>query len=103
MPISQSFLAHWYFHVPNLAMAALIYLLIGRCLLELLLVRRQDAGVLKAVRSVTAPVVGIVRAITPAMVPNGLLIVNAIFWLIAARIFWFMACIAMGMRPSLGG
>ena len=33
MTPSQSFFAHWYFHLPNLAMAALTYTLIGRYIL----------------------------------------------------------------------
>ncbi len=103
MPSSQNFFAHWYFHVPNLAMAALIYMLIGRYLLELLLARKQDVIILKVVRSLTAPVVGTVRAITPAIAPDGLVIMFAIVWLIAARVLWFMACVALGMRGSLGG
>ena len=32
MTPSESFLTHWYFHVPNLILAALMYSLIGRYL-----------------------------------------------------------------------
>lgn len=102
MTPTQSFFAHWYFHVPNLVMAALIYTLIGRYLLELLLAKRPDAVLLNVFRSITSPIVGAVRAITPAIVPDGLVVVFAIVWLLAARMFWFLTCVAAGMRLSLG-
>lgn len=102
MTPTQSFFEHWYFHIPNLAMSALVYTLIGRYLLELLLAKKQDAVILKVFRSVTAPVVGAVRAITPAIAPDGLIVVFAIAWLMALRMFWFLTCVAAGMRPSIG-
>lgn len=103
MTPTQSFLAHWYFHIPNLAMAALIYTLIGRYLLEMFLVKSPDAVILKVFRTVTDPIVKLVRLVTPAMVPNGLVIVFAMAWLMAARMLWFLTCVAGGMRPSIMG
>lgn len=102
MTPTQSFFEHWYFHVPNLIMAAMIYTLIGRYLLELLLTRRPDAVILNVFRTMTAPIVGAVRAITPRIAPDGLVVVFAICWLMAARLFWFLTCVAAGMRLSLG-
>lgn len=106
MTPSESFLTHWYFHVPNLLMAALIYTLIGRYVLEIafdMIGGRQDAVILRVFRSVTDPLLQLVRLITPLIVPAGLLIVFAIAWLMAARMFWFLTCVAAGMRPSVGG
>jgi hypothetical protein len=102
MTPTQSFFAHWYFHVPNLVMAALIYTLIGRYLLELIFSKSQDAVILKVFRSVSQPVVGAVRAITPAIAPDGIVVILAILWLMAARMLWFLTCVAAGMRPSIG-
>ncbi len=98
----QNFLNHWYFHIPNLVMAALIYTLIGRAVLELLLAKRPGAVLLHVFRSITSQVVGVVRFVTPAIVPDGLVVVFSIVWLLAARILWFLACVAAGMRLSLG-
>jgi uncharacterized protein YggT (Ycf19 family) len=103
MTPTQSFFAHWYFHVPNLLMAAMIYTLIGRYLLELLLSRKPDAVILKVFRSVTDPVVRLVRGVTPRIVPDGLVVVFAICWLMAGRMFWFLTCVAAGMRANIGG
>lgn len=102
MSPAESFLAHWYFHIPNLLLAALIYTLIGRYILELFFKSDSPAVILKVFRSVTDPVVRSVKVITPLIVPNGLIIVFAIAWLMAIRMFWFLTCVAMGMRPTMG-
>lgn len=102
MTPTQSFFEFWYFHIPNLVMAALIYTLIGRYLLTLFFARNPDAVILKVFSSVTDPVLRLVRAITPAIVPNGLVLVFSIVWLMALRMFWFLTCVAAGMKPSVG-
>ena len=102
MTPTQSFFAHWYFHIPNLVLAALMYTIAGRYVLELLFSRQPDAVILRAFRSVTDPPVKFVRAVTPAIVPNGLVIVFTVVWLMAARLFWFLTCIAAGMRANVG-
>lgn len=102
MTPSDSFLTHWYFHVPNLILAALIYSLIGRYVLELFFARNQNAVILKVFRQVTGPVVRAVRTITPAIVPDGLVVVLAIVWLMALRMFLYLTIIAAGVKPFLG-
>lgn len=102
MTPTQSFLTYWYYHIPNLALAALIYTLLGRYLLMLLFRRNPDAVLLKVFATVTDPVLKGVRAVTPSIVPNGLLMVFAIAWLMALRMFWFLTCVAAGMRPTMG-
>lgn len=103
MTPTQSFLAHWYFHVPNLAMAALIYTLIGRWILELVFANRPDVVIVTVFRSVTDWLLKGIRWVTPAIVPNGVLIVFAIAWLMALRMFWFLTCVAAGMRANVIG
>ena len=51
----------------------------------------------------TDPVVKLVRLVTPAIVPNGLVVVAAIMWLMAARMFWFLTAVTYGMKLSTGG
>lgn len=102
MNLNDSFFAHWYFHVPNLVMAALIYSLIARYILELFFARRPDAVLLNVFRQVTDPVVRAVRAVTPAIVPNGLVVVFAVVWLMALRMFLYLTIIAAGVKPFLG-
>lgn len=98
MTIQDNFLTYWYFHLPNLIMAALIYTLIGRYVLELIFRRRPDVVILRVFRQVTDPVLAAVRAITPAVVPNGLVIVFTIVWLMGLRMFWLLTVLAAGAR-----
>lgn len=102
MTATEAFATYWWFHIPNLLMAALIYTLIGHYALELFF-KGRDVVILKVFRTVTRPVVRCVRAITPAIVPNGLVIVFAIAWLMAARMVWFLNAVAFGMRLNSGG
>ena len=99
MTPSQSFVAHWYFHIPNLIMVALMYTLVGRYILALLL--DNDSVIVRVLSSVTNPVLKTVGAITPRIVPAGLLIVFAIVWLFVARVALFFGLALMGMRPVL--
>ena len=101
MTPTESFLEHWWFHLPNLLLAALIYSVMGRYVLELIF-GGKDVVILKVFRSVTDPVLKLVRLITPAVVPNGLVIVFTLFWLMAARMLWFLTAVAAGMSPSAG-
>jgi YggT family protein len=105
MTATESFFAHWYFHVPNLIMSALMYTLIGYFVLAVIFgyFKRSDAVVLKVFGNVVSPVLKSVRLVTPAIVPNGVIPVFSIAWLMALRIFWFLTCVAMGMRPQIGG
>lgn len=103
MSLTDSFFEHWYFHLPNLILAALIYSLIGRYVLELLFAKKPDAVIVKVFRQITSPVVRLVRFITPAIVPNGLVIVFAIVWLMVLRMFLYLTVIAAGVKPFLGG
>jgi YggT family protein len=100
MTPSQSFFAHWYFHIPNLILAALTYTLIGRYILSLFL--DSDRVIVRVFSTVTDPVLSVVGAITPRVVPSGLVVVFAIIWLLVARIVLFLTLVAFGFRPSLG-
>jgi YggT family protein len=96
MTPTESFYEHWYFHLPNLALAALLYTLAGRYILELFFQRNQDAVILKVFRSVTDPVLKLVRLVTPGIVPNGLVIIFAVVWLMGLRLFLYLTMLAAG-------
>lgn len=102
MTPSESFVTYWWFHIPNLLMAAMIYTLIGRYILELVFGSDSKAVIVAVFRSVTNPFMKLIRWITPALAPDGLVVVFAIVWLIAGRMFWFLTAVAAGMRPTAG-
>jgi hypothetical protein len=74
---------------------------IGRYILELVF-GDKDVVIVNVFRSVTDPVIKLVRLITPAVVPNGVVIVFTLMWLMAARMLWFLTAVAAGMSPSVG-
>ena len=98
MTPSQSLFAHWYFHIPNLILAALTYATVARGILSALL--REDRLIMRVFNSVTNPVLSIVSAITPRIVPFGLLIVFAVVWLLVARIALLFTFAVLGIRTS---
>jgi uncharacterized protein YggT (Ycf19 family) len=92
---TASYLSYWYLHLPSLVLAAFIYLLLGRLVLAAFL----DAGnpLMRVLTAVTEPVVRIVGAITPRVVPSALVIIFAILWLLSARILLHQAFLARRM------
>jgi YggT family protein len=79
---TDRFLGYWYFHIPHLLMAALIYTLVGRHnLLSIFFKRKPDAVLPLAFARITDLILHAVRVTTPAIVANGLLMIFAIAWL----------------------
>jgi YggT family protein len=102
MILGRNLLAHWYYHVPDLVMAALIYLLVVRLLLSLVLPRDTGIAAARLIDAVTGPVLKGVGALTPRLVPGALVVVAAMAWLLAARVALFMGVAATGVRLSMG-
>ena len=92
----------WIYGVPSLVLTVLAGLLAARLLLVL-----GGGGSQRLVpgllRRVTDPVARAVRRLTPGAVPDPLVLMLAAVWLMSLRIVWLYACIAGGLRPSLGG
>lgn len=91
-------MAYWYYHVPNLVLAALIYLLAARFLLALV---SADNAVARLLAASTRPIVAVVGALTPRIVPLPLVILFAIAWLAAIRVALFVAVSATGARLTM--
>lgn len=98
MSATDSFLAHWYFHLPNLVLAAAMYTLIGRWVLGLMFRKRADATIMRVFARVTDPILDAVAAITPRIVPRGLIVVFALVWLMGLRMGWFLLLVMFGVR-----
>jgi YggT family protein len=98
MTPGQSLWVHWYFHVPNYLLAALTYTLIGRFILSLVL--DSDTVIVRVFSQITNPVLKAVAAITPKIVPAGLIIIFAIVWLFVLRIAWFFGLRMLGLGPT---
>ncbi len=95
--------ADWLYHGPNLVLAAMLYTLVGRFILSLLFKPDSDKVIWRVFAQVTDPVLHAVRAITPAVVPNGLVMIATIFWLIILRMLWLLIAAMYGFLPKVGG
>lgn len=103
MSVSDNFALYWWYHLPNLALAALMYSIVARYFIDLFFGDRKDVVLVRAFHSITDPALNLVRAITPRIVPNGVVIVLTLVWLMALRMFWFITAVALGMKLVAGG
>lgn len=94
---------YWLYHGPNLALAALLYTLLGRYILSLFFRRDSNLTVWRVFSQITDPILGATRVITPAIVPNGLVTIAAVFWLIIARVLWLLIAAMYGFMPRVAG
>jgi hypothetical protein len=60
-----------------------------------------DRVLMRAFATVTDPVLRTVAAITPRIVPPGLVMVFALVWLLLLRMVLFVTAVAFGMRPQV--
>jgi hypothetical protein len=89
---------HWYYHVPDLLLAAVSYLIVAR--LALLPFGADRALIVRALNALTAPVVAGVAAMTPRLLPFPAVLLAALAWLYAARVVLRTAMAATGLRLS---
>jgi hypothetical protein len=94
---------HFYYRVPDLLIIAMAWLLIAGAVTNLLPLTVQHSWPVRIIRRLVRPIMGFSRWITPSIVPGGMVFVAAVVWLMLARILWYLACTAAGMRVSLGG
>ena len=96
-------LEHWYFHIPNFVLAAIMYTLAGRLVLGLFVPEDWDNYIWRAFVGMTQPVVNVVRAITPVIVPDKIVLVFAVIWLLIVRIVFFWLMLSVGLAPVVEG
>jgi hypothetical protein len=93
--------AFWLYNGPNMLLSILLYMLIGRYILALMFRMQSDLVIWRVFCQITDPVLHTVRAITPALVPPGLVMVFSVFWLLMLRILWLLAAALFGFLPSV--
>ena len=93
----------WLFQVPNLILAAAMYTLIGRYVLSLFFRPESDLVIWRVWRQLTDPMLNATRAVTPAVVPPGLVMVLAIFWTVVLRALLTVAAITFDFAPKAAG
>ena len=103
MSAADSFLTYWYFHLPNLFLAALMYTLLGRLLLSIFFSPDSTAVVWRVFCQVTDPVLRLVGVVTPRVVPPMLVLAFAVVWCLFLRMVLLIGFAAAGAAPRAVG
>lgn len=94
---------YWYFHLPNYALAALFYTLIGRFLLSFILPPDTTNYIYRWFYRLTEWLVRPVAFITPRAIAPRFLPPVAAFWVVVVRVLYIMTLLAAGLAPTVGG
>jgi YggT family protein len=89
------------FHVANYALAMMLYAVLARFVLGLFVDENWTNFIWRGFKLVSHPAVWVARRITPAAIPQPLLLIFTAIWLMAARIALFAALSAVGAAPSV--
>ena len=92
----------WLFHGPNMLFAAAMYTLLGRYVLSLFFRNQSDLVIWRVFCQITDPMLRAVRLVTPGIVPNGIVMVFAIFWTLMLRVIWLIIAAMSGVLPQVG-
>jgi uncharacterized protein YggT (Ycf19 family) len=94
---------YWYFHLPNFVLAAVMYTLLGRLLLSLFVPPDWKNYIWRAFVRITEPAVRATRFVTPQALPQVIVLVFAILWVMLLRIALFAVLGSLGFLPSVNG
>ncbi|HYF55249.1 MAG TPA: hypothetical protein VEA41_13405 [Salinarimonas sp.] len=93
----------WIYQAPNLVLAAIMYTLIGRFLLSLVFEPGTDKVIWRVFAQVTNPIVNAVAFVTPTLVPDRVVVLFAVVWILLARVLLFFTMRAYGLVPAVAG
>ncbi len=94
------FLENWPFQIPNLVLAMLMYTLVGRLLLGLIVPPGSSNYILRFFEMLTDPVVRLVAAATPGIVPATAVVAFSVVWMFALRAALVVGFAAAGALPT---
>jgi hypothetical protein len=95
-------LAHWWFHLPNFILAALMYTLLGRFLLSFIFDTNSTNYIWRFFIRITDPVIAAVGYVTPRTVPHTVVLLFSVVWLFLLRVLLIVGFAALGAMPTTG-
>jgi len=93
--------AYWYFHLPNYAFSVLFYTLFGRLMLGFVVPPNTTNYIYRWFCRLTDWLLRLVDPITPRALPRALLPPIAAFWVVIARVIFFMVLFQAGLTPRM--
>ena len=103
MDIAPSLVTYWYFHLPNFALAALMYTMLGRVLLGLMVDADSPNYIWRFFCRITDPVVVLIAIVTPKAAPPVVLWLFGFVWLFWLRVMLHYTLLMLNLAPKLGG
>ncbi len=96
----SAFLSHWYFHLPNFILAALMYTLLGRALLGLIVQPDSHNYIWRAFCRLTDPVLALFALVTPKATAPVVLWLFGVVWLFWLRVGLLYIFLLLGALPK---
>ena len=101
MGTSYPLLSHWYYHLPNFVLAALMYTLLGRVLLALLVEPNSSNYIWRFFCRFTDPVVAAVQVATPRAAAPVVVWLFGVVWLFWLRVGLLFLFALSGAQPRI--
>ena len=98
----QSLITYWYFHLPNFALAVLMYTMLARAVLGVMVAHDSPNYIWRFFCRTTDPFVRIVAAVTPRVCPPVIIWLFGVVWLFWLRLILFIAFNLLGLSPPSG-
>jgi uncharacterized protein YggT (Ycf19 family) len=96
-------LQYWYFHLPNFILAAVMYTMLGRLVLSFFAPPNWQNYIWRAFARITDPALKGVRAVTPLGLPEAIILVFGVLWLMLLRLVFFIGMGNLGLLPPVPG
>jgi hypothetical protein len=97
----SAFFSHWYFHLPNFILAALMYTLLGRVLLGLIVQPDSSNYIWRFFCNITDPVVAVVALVTPKAAVPVVVWLFGVVWLFWLRVGLLLVFLSFGAVPKV--
>jgi YggT family protein len=100
--VNTTFLANWYFHLPNFILATLMYTMLGRALLGLFVDPDSKNYIWRAFCRITDPAVALIAYVTPNATAPVVLWLFGFVWFFWLRVLLLYVFFAFGALPTAG-
>jgi YggT family protein len=99
---TSQILTHWYYHLPNFVLAALMYTLMGRAILGLMIDADSPNYIWRFFCRITDPIVAMVAAVTPKAAAPVVVWLFGVVWLFWLRVGLLILFTMYGLTPRAG-
>lgn len=94
--------SHWYFHLPNFILAAVMYTMLGRAVLGLILEPTSKNYIWRAFCTITDPFLKVFVLVTPKATAPVVLWLFGFVWMFWLRVALLYVFLLLGAVPKAG-